>query len=61
MTDSHHTPFNSLLFSFDASRPRPDRILLFDVDGTLTAPRKKVTPDMVTFLAQLRTKVSQFN
>lgn len=37
---------------------RNSRILvLFDVDGTLTAARKEVTPEMKNFLAKLRTKV----
>jgi len=36
------------------SRPKPHRLFLFDVDGTLTAPRKKVTDQMRTFLLQLR-------
>lgn len=35
----------------------PQRIFLFDVDGTLTAPRKKVLDNMVTFLEDLRKKV----
>ena len=29
-----------------------------DVDGTLTAPRKVVTPEMLQFLADLRKKVT---
>jgi HAD superfamily hydrolase (TIGR01484 family) len=33
-------------------------LALFDVDGTLTAARKEVTPDMKEFLTQLRTKVT---
>jgi hypothetical protein len=33
-------------------------LALFDVDGTLTAARKEVTPDMKDFLTQLRTKVT---
>eukprot|EP01090_Pellita_catalonica_P022903 TRINITY_DN9092_c0_g1_i1.p1 TRINITY_DN9092_c0_g1~~TRINITY_DN9092_c0_g1_i1.p1 ORF type:complete len:248 (-),score=40.12 TRINITY_DN9092_c0_g1_i1:77-820(-) len=32
------------------------RIFLFDVDGTLTKPRGKITPEMSAFLADLRTK-----
>jgi len=31
-------------------------ILLFDVDGTLTVPRKHVTPDMLAKIAELRAK-----
>lgn len=42
--------------SFDARRPRPDRIFLFDVDGTLTAPRLHVEPEMNAFIQDLRTK-----
>jgi hypothetical protein len=30
-------------YKIDTSRPKPDRIFLFDVDGTLTAPRKEVS------------------
>lgn len=33
-------------------------LALFDVDGTLTAPRKKVTPEMLEFMAALRGKVT---
>eukprot|EP01135_Chromosphaera_perkinsii_P011461 Nk52_evm37s2402 gene=Nk52_evmTU37s2402 len=33
------------------------KICLFDVDGTLTAPRKTVLPNMVDFLKQLKEKV----
>ncbi|KAL4239943.1 Phosphomannomutase 2 [Mactra antiquata] len=32
-------------------------ILIFDVDGTLTAPRKRVEPDMEAFLQKLKSKV----
>ncbi|XP_033023523.1 phosphomannomutase 2 [Lacerta agilis] len=32
-------------------------LCLFDVDGTLTAPRQKVTPEMADFLQALRKKV----
>jgi len=41
---------------FDASRPYPKRILLFDVDGTLTQARKKITAEMLLFLHELRKK-----
>lgn len=34
----------------------PTRIFLFDVDGTLTAPRKVIEPEMRDFIADLRTK-----
>lgn len=34
----------------------PTRIFLFDVDGTLTAPRKVITPEMHAFIADLRKK-----
>lgn len=33
-------------------------ICLFDVDGTVTAARQKVTPDMEAFMARLREKVT---
>ena len=42
--------------SFNPARTRPDRILLFDVDGTLTAPRLGVEDEMREFLADLRQK-----
>ena len=42
---------------FDKNRPHPRRIFLFDVDGTLTAARKKITPDMKAYLEELRKKV----
>uniref|UniRef100_A0A3Q4I6G0 Phosphomannomutase n=1 Tax=Neolamprologus brichardi TaxID=32507 RepID=A0A3Q4I6G0_NEOBR len=32
-------------------------LCLFDVDGTLTAARQRVTPDMAEFLQKLRTRV----
>ncbi|CAD7697270.1 unnamed protein product [Ostreobium quekettii] len=35
----------------------PKTIALFDVDGTLTAPRKKATPEMLAFLQELRQRV----
>ncbi len=31
-------------------------LLLFDVDGTLTAPRKKITEEMIETLQKLKTK-----
>lgn len=34
--------------------PRPDRIFLFDVDGTLTKPRNVVTDEMRQYLADVR-------
>src|SRR6185312_12834937 len=40
---------------FDTSRPHPRRIFLFDVDGTLTAPRQVITPEMKKFFDHLRT------
>lgn len=40
-----------------ADRPRRDTLVLFDVDGTLTAPRQRITPEMRQLLATLRTKV----
>ena len=45
---------------FDDSRPFPKRIFLFDVDGTLTVPRKRITPEMHQFFADLRKKVSEY-
>lgn len=41
---------------FDASRPHPKRIFLFDVDGTLTVPRKRITPEIHNFFTELRSK-----
>jgi len=32
----------------------PTTIFMFDVDGTLTAPRKKITPEMESFMRELR-------
>lgn len=34
-----------------------DVIALFDVDGTLTLPRLTATPEMITFLSKLRSKI----
>ena len=44
---------------FDASRPFPKRIFLFDVDGTLTVPRKRITPEMHSYFTDLRKKVGR--
>lgn len=33
-------------------------LVLFDVDDTLTVPRKQVTPEVTDFLQKLRTKVA---
>jgi len=41
----------------DAKNGVRQRIFLFDVDGTLTAPRKKVTPTMNAFLQSMRKRV----
>ncbi|CAH2041024.1 unnamed protein product [Thlaspi arvense] len=37
---------------------KPGLIALFDVDGTLTAPRKVVTPEMLKFMQELRKVVT---
>ncbi|KAG8663889.1 phosphomannomutase isoform X2 [Manihot esculenta] len=37
---------------------RPGLIALFDVDGTLTAPRKVATPEMLEFMQKLRKVVA---
>jgi phosphomannomutase len=42
--------------SFDPSRPHPTRIFLFDVDGTLTVPRQRITPETEQFFVELRKK-----
>jgi len=36
----------------------PRVLALFDVDGTLTEPRKVVSPETLAFLAELRTKIA---
>lgn len=36
----------------------PRVLALFDVDGTLTEPRKRVSPETVKFLADLRAKIA---
>lgn len=33
---------------------KPGVIALFDVDGTLTAPRKEATPELLHFIKELR-------
>ena len=40
------------------SNRRPEVLCLFDVDGTLTLPRQKVTDSMKTFLQELRKNVT---
>ena len=37
-----------------AARKDAGVLALFDVDGTLTAPRKEVTPEMLEFMKRLR-------
>lgn len=37
-----------------AARKIAGVLALFDVDGTLTAPRKEVTPEMLDFMKRLR-------
>ncbi|PHT74886.1 hypothetical protein T459_22163 [Capsicum annuum] len=37
---------------------KPGLIALFDVDGTLTAPRKVSTPEMLKFMQELRKVVT---
>uniref|UniRef100_A0A8C0GRK5 Phosphomannomutase n=1 Tax=Chelonoidis abingdonii TaxID=106734 RepID=A0A8C0GRK5_CHEAB len=37
--------------------PGSSVLCLFDVDGTLTAPRQKITAEMADFLQKLRKKV----
>lgn len=37
---------------------RENTLVLFDVDGTLTVPRKEADPSMITYLAELRKKVT---
>ena len=44
---------------FDSKRPHPHRIFLFDVDGTLTQARKKITPEMHSYFEDLRKKVQR--
>lgn len=36
----------------------PDTLCLFDVDGTLTLPRKKIEPEMAEFMLKLKEKVT---
>jgi len=38
--------------------PLPKTLITFDVDGTLTEPRKVVSPETLAFLAELRTKIA---
>ena len=42
----------------NTSLNRSNTIVLFDVDGTLTAARKDVTEDVLTALSALRKKVT---
>ncbi|EKX41512.1 hypothetical protein GUITHDRAFT_88407 [Guillardia theta CCMP2712] len=37
---------------------RKDTLVLFDIDGTLTAPRKEATSEMIKFLQDLRKRVT---
>uniref|UniRef100_A0A453ILY2 Phosphomannomutase n=2 Tax=Aegilops tauschii subsp. strangulata TaxID=200361 RepID=A0A453ILY2_AEGTS len=41
-----------------AARKNAGVLALFDVDGTLTAPRKEVTPEMLEFMKRLRENVT---
>lgn len=52
----NHTPV--VEESKSSARDRdPTRIFLFDVDGTLTASRRVITPEMRDFMTELRSKV----
>jgi phosphomannomutase len=41
-----------------ATPENPRIIALFDVDGTLTIPRGEITPDMLSFMKNLSTKIT---
>ena len=43
-------------FTLSDSRPRKDRIFLFDVDGTLTIARKEIDAEMAAFMKDLRSR-----
>ncbi|GAB5360719.1 hypothetical protein AAMO2058_000651500 [Amorphochlora amoebiformis] len=43
-------------YNLSSSRPRKDRIFLFDVDGTLTVARKEIDEEMKKFMEDLRSK-----
>uniref|UniRef100_A0A7S2TUU0 Phosphomannomutase n=1 Tax=Lotharella oceanica TaxID=641309 RepID=A0A7S2TUU0_9EUKA len=43
-------------FALSDSRPKKDRIFLFDVDGTLTIARKEIDSEMKAFMEDLRSK-----
>ncbi|KAH0836609.1 hypothetical protein J3R83DRAFT_8309 [Lanmaoa asiatica] len=46
------------MFASDFSSRPIKKLVLFDVDGTLTPARQRVTPEIVKFLAELRQKVA---
>ena len=37
-----------------AAATQPKKLLLFDVDGTLTVARKRITPEMAAFMDKVR-------
>lgn len=52
-------PLSSSSSTFKSLHPsmavkKPGVIALFDVDGTLTAPRKEATPELLEFIRELR-------
>ncbi|KAK6920161.1 LOW QUALITY PROTEIN: Phosphomannomutase [Dillenia turbinata] len=51
-------PFPKNLVGTMMAARKPGLIALFDVDGTLTAPRKDVTPKMLEFMRELRKVVT---
>jgi len=50
-TQVHNVDSKKMKLSHQSSsRQEPKRFFLFDVDGTLTVPRKKISPEMAEFL-----------
>ncbi|KAF3555184.1 hypothetical protein F2Q69_00010778 [Brassica cretica] len=54
----YHLPIGKLLPPHSMAAKKPGVIALFDVDGTLTAPRKEATPELLHFIKELRKVVT---
>ena len=50
----YHLPIWKLLPPLSMAAKKTGVIALFDVDGTLTAPRKEATPELLHFIKELR-------
>jgi phosphomannomutase len=57
LSTTRRAPAQCIMTNSDADARSKDVIALFDVDGTLTAPRLTATPELTAFLKTLRRKI----